>query len=148
MYCKLLAQSEADNSDTSSRRVHPAVHHLSLSLNVWRADVLYCISGFVVKKLLESIIALIVFQHYMTLQAHDFQKRKSLLNCRQYGHLMLPSDSVYRVVACVGTIVRRSFCKRSSFTKKGQLAISMPVLVFLHRRTLKEMMISLLPSRR
>ena len=42
-----LPQSKADNIDTRSRKVDPAVHHLLLSSNVWRADILYYISGFV-----------------------------------------------------------------------------------------------------
>ena len=41
---------------------------------------------------------------------------------------MLPSDSVYRAVACVNRIAKRSLCKWSSFTKKDQLAITMSVL--------------------
>ena len=127
-----LPQSEADNIDRSSGRVDPAVHHLLLSSNVWRADVLYYISGFVVKNLLESIdfpdCVSALYDNSSTSIAHDFQKPKSLFNCKQYGNLMLPSDSVYRVVACVDKIARLSLCKWSSFTKKDQLAISMSVL--------------------
>ena len=50
-----LRVSEANNSGASSGRIDPAVHHLLLSSMVWCTDVLYYISGFVVRKLLESI---------------------------------------------------------------------------------------------
>ena len=122
-----VCHSQADNIDTSSRRVYLAVRHLLLSSNVWRADVLYYISGFVVKKLLESIdcpeCVSALYDNSSTSIAHDFKTPKSLFNCRQYEYMMLPSDSVYKVVACVDKIARRSLCKWSSFTKKDQLAI-------------------------
>ena len=40
---------------------------------------------------------------------------------------MLPSESVYKVVACVDKLARRSLCKWSSSPKKDQLAITMSV---------------------
>ena len=50
-----LPVSEQETNTVSSGKVDPAVSDLLLSSNVWRKDVLHYISGFVVRKLLESI---------------------------------------------------------------------------------------------
>ena len=50
-----LPVSEQETNTVSSGKVDPAVSDLLLSSNVWRKDVLHYISGYVVKKLLESI---------------------------------------------------------------------------------------------
>ena len=104
-------QTKVDNIDTSSGMVDPAVHHLLLSSNVWRADVLYYISGFVVKKVIKSIdgpdCVSALCDNSSISTTHDHLNPKSLFNCKQYGNLMLPSDSVYRAVACVDKISTR-----------------------------------------
>ena len=128
--CVLL--SDQENSPTSSGKIDPFVSHLLLSSNVWRADVLYYISGYVAKKLLESIhcpeCVAAFYDNSGTSVGHDYLNSKSLLSCKRYGNLISPSDSLYRVVTCVDKLARKSLCKWSSFTNQDKLAITMSVL--------------------
>ena len=124
--------SDQENSPTSSGKVNPFISHILLSSNVWRADVLYYISGFLAKKLLQSIqcpeCVAAFYDNSSTPVGHDYLTPKSLLFCKQYGNSILPSDSLYRVVSSVDKLARKSLCKWSSFTNQDKLAITMSVL--------------------
>ena len=102
---------------------------LLISSNVWCADVLHYISGFVAKKILESIdcpeCAAALYNNTYTSISYLHTAAKSLLTCKKYGNLLLPSYSVYRVVTCVDKLARRSLCKWLSFDKQDRLAITM-----------------------
>ena len=93
---------------------------------------LYYISGYVAKKLLESIhcpeCVAAFYDNSGTSVGHDYLNSKSLLSCKRYGNLISPSDSLYRVVTCVDKLDRKSLCKWSSFTNQDKLAITMSVL--------------------
>jgi len=82
-----------------------------LPSNVWNADMLYYISGFVAKKLLESIqcpeYVAGLYDHSSTSVGYDNLSSKYLLLCKWYGNLILPSDSLYRVVACLDKLARK-----------------------------------------
>ena len=90
------------------------------------------ISGFIAKKLLESIhcpeCVAALYGNSGTSVRHSYLNSKSLLSCKWYGKLISPSDSLYRVVTCVDKLARKSLCKWSSFTNQDKLAITMSVL--------------------
>ena len=93
---------------------------------------LHYISGFVAKKLLESIVcpecAAALYNNSDTSISYVHTGAKSLLTCKKYGNLLLLSYSVYKVVTCLDKLARRSLCKWSSFNKQNKLAIAMSVL--------------------
>ena len=124
--------SEQECSATGSGKVDQAVCDLLMSSNIWRADLLHYISGFVAKKILESIdcpeCAAALYNNSDTSISHFNTGAKSLLTCKKYKNLLLPSYSVYKVVTCVDKLARKSLCKWSSFNKQDKLAITMSVL--------------------
>ena len=104
----------------------------AITSKLWCADVLHYISGFVAKKILESIdcpeCAAALYNNSYTSISYVHTGAKSLLTCKKYGNLLLLSYSVYKVVTCLDKLARRSLCKWSSFNKQDKLAIAMSVL--------------------
>ena len=103
----------------------------AITSNLWRADVLL-LSGFVAKNILESIdcpeCTAALYNNSDTSISYVHTGAKSLLTCKKYGNLLLPSYSVYKVMTCLDKLARRSLCKWSSFNKQDKLAIAMSVL--------------------
>ena len=64
--------SEQECSATGTGKVDSAVCALLMSSNLWRADVLHYISGFVAQKILGSIDCPDVLRHCTTIQIHQF----------------------------------------------------------------------------
>ena len=107
--------SQQEFSATGIGKVDSAACDLLISSNVWCADVLHYISGFVAKKILESIdcpeCAAALYNNTDKSISYVHTGAKSLLTCKKYENLLLPSYSVYMVVTCVDKLARRSLCK-------------------------------------
>ena len=52
----------------------------------------------------------------------------SLLSCKKYGELLIPSSSVYKVVNCVDRKARLALCKWASLSKETNAQILSDVL--------------------
>ena len=103
-----------------------------LTNNIWRLDVLQYISGFVAKKILESLdcpeCAASLYQNSDSSGDHAYRGHPSLLSCKRYGNLLVPSWSVTRVVQCVDKVARRALCTWSSISKETNIRITSEVL--------------------
>ena len=106
-YNKVKSPSTANcinvsNNDTNEIcKVDQRVSDLLLSTTIWRSDALYYISGYIVKKLLEFIECpeCVTALHGHPESTCGFNNgHLSLLSCKKYGELIIPSRSVYRVV--------------------------------------------------
>ena len=120
----------------------------AITSNIWCADVLHYISGFVAKKFWNQLTVQNVLQHCTKIQIHHFLMSiqvQSLLTCNKYGNLLLPSYSVYKVVTCLDKLARRSLCKWSSSNKQDKLAIAM--FVFKETRNTTFLSIQITPRR-
>ena len=127
----VLQASERD-TENETCKTDPRISTLLLSSNEWRDDVLYYISGYIVQKLLKFIdcpeCAGALYDTSDVPGNNWLAQRKSLLSCKKYGALKLPSQSVFKVVSCADRVVRKSLCTWSSFTKKVKLAVTTSVL--------------------
>ena len=128
--CALQVSQEDAEDETG--KTDPKISTLLLSSNEWRNDVLYYISGYIVHKILQIIdcpeCAGALYDNPDIVGNNWLAQRKSLLYCKMYGALKLPSQSVFKVVSCTDRVVRKSLCSWSSFTRKIKLAITISVL--------------------
>ena len=119
-------------------KVDPRVSNLMLSTTIWRSDVLHYISGYIVKKLLEFIdcpecaAALHVSSEGNSIFHNG---HLSLLSCKKYGELLIPSRSVYKIVDCVDRKVRLALCKWASLSKESNAKILSDVLSAMRNNT-------------
>ena len=90
------------NNSSEKDKVDSRISEMLLSKNVWRSDVLHYISGYIVKKMLESMespeCAMALYHNSNSSADHGYQSHLSLLSCKRYGNLLVPSWSVYKVV--------------------------------------------------
>ena len=119
------------NDTSEMSKVDPRVSNLLLSTTIWRSDVLHYISGYIVKKLLEFIdcpdcaAALHVSSESASILHNG---HLSLLSCKKYGKLLIPSSSVCKVVDCVDRKARLALCKWASLSKESNAQILSDVL--------------------
>ena len=103
-----------------------------LSKNVWKSDVLHYISGYIVKTMLESLECpdcVVALHHNSDRSAdHGYQSHLSLLSCKRYGNLLVPSWSVYKVIECVDKVARTEFCIWQCTSKEINAKITTAVL--------------------
>ena len=112
----------SDNDVNEMAKVDPRVSNLLLSTTIWRSDVLHYISGYIVKKIIECIDCPdCVPALQSNSESSDFryyQNHLSLLSCKKYGNLIVPSFSVYKVVDSVDKKARRALCKWAYLSKE------------------------------
>ena len=100
-------------------QVDTAISNLLLSTNIWGADVLYYLSGYIVRQVLKSIdcsdCAEALFDN--TDSDQTYHTRSSLFFYKRYGNLTMPSQSVYTVVSIVDKFARKELCLWSSLSK-------------------------------
>ena len=93
------------NNSSQEDKVDSQVSEMLFSKNVWRSDALHYISSYIVKKMLESIecpsCAVALYHNSNSSADHGYQSHLSLLSCKCYGNLLVPSWSVNMVVECV-----------------------------------------------
>ena len=122
----------SENSVEEMVKVDPNVSDMLLSTTIWRSDVIHYISGYIVKKLLKCInCSDCVASLYVNSDNEEDSSNNShvsLLACKRYGRLMIPSKSVCKVVDCVDRKARRALCKWASLTKESNAKILSEVL--------------------
>ena len=122
----------SDNDVNEMAKVDPRVSNLLLSTTIWRSDVLHYISGYIVKKIIECIDCPdCVPALQSNSESSDFryyQNHLSLLSCKKYGNLIVPSFSVYKVVDSVDKKARRALCKWAYLSKETNAKILSEVL--------------------
>ena len=130
-----VATSDAKVQETS--QIDTSVSRLLLSANLWRADVLYYISGYIVHQILKSIDCPECVEALFDNSEvdHSYQKSTSLFSCKKYGNLIMPSQSVYSVVSTVDKLARKELCTWSTMSQHEVLKIRMSVLQETRSRT-------------
>ena len=120
-------------------KVDPRVSELLLSTTIWRSDVIHYISGYIVKKLLKCIdcpdCVTSLYVNAETPEENTYNCHLSLLACKRYGRLMIPSKSVCKVVDCTDRKARRALCKWASLTKESNAKILSEVLSEMKNHT-------------
>ena len=120
------------NNSSEVNKVDSRISEMLLSNNVWRHDALHYISGYIVKKILESLecpdCALSLYQTSDSSADHGYKSHLSLLSCKRYGNLLVPSWSVYKVVECVDKVARTGLCKWQCTSKEVNANITTTVL--------------------
>ena len=100
--------------------------------NVWRYDVLFYISGYIAKKLLKNIkcpeCAEALYQPADVAHDHQYHHSITLLSCKCYGKLLVPSLSVVKVVTTTDKIARQVLSSWSSLNKEKKEKIYTDVL--------------------
>jgi len=90
------------NNSSEEYKVDSRISEMLLSKNVWRSGVLHYISGYIIKKMLASVecpeCAVALYHNSNSSGDHGYQSHLSLLSCKRYGNLLVPSWSVYKVV--------------------------------------------------
>ena len=125
---KCVATFDAKVQETS--QIDTSVSCLLLSANLWRADVLYYISGYIVRQILTSIDCPECVEALFDNSEvdHAYQRSTSLFSCKKYGNLNSPSQSVYSVVSTVDRLARKELCTWSTMSQYEVLKIRMSVL--------------------
>ena len=122
----------SDEDTSEMAKVDPRVSNLLLSTTIWRSDVLYYISGYIVKKLIECVECADCVSALQSNSEngndHNFQNHVSLLSCKRYGDLIVPSQSVYQVVNCVNKEAQKALCKWARLSKETNATILSNVL--------------------
>ena len=120
----------SDQDSTEMAKVDPRIPRLLLSTTIWRADVLFYISGYIVRKLIDCIDCLdCISSLYSNPEITEkFPNRLSLLKCKRYGNLVVPSSTVYKVVDCVDKEARKALCKWAHLSKETNAKLLMQVL--------------------
>eukprot|EP00795_Rhopilema_esculentum_P015525 gene15525-6788_t len=97
---------------------------------VWRSDVLHYISGYVAKKILEQIeCSECASSLYQPSESTHLERGKtSLLSCKRYGNLLVPSTSVCKVVECVDKVARSKLCKWVNISSETNAQVTSEVL--------------------
>ena len=125
-----IAVSNMRESDLS--KVDPRVSDLLLTTNIWRSDVIHYISGYIVKKLFDSIscheCAAALCEDSETSKFHSYEGNLTLLACKRYGNLIVPSHSVCRVVSCVDRKARQALCKWATISNEINRKIQFEVI--------------------
>ena len=134
-----LVEGEAE---VGPGKVDSSVSNLLLSSNIWRSDVLHYIAGYIVRKVMLSIdcsdCAEALYSSGDSCN-HGYQSHLSLLSCKRYGNLIVPSQSVFKVVSCVDKLARKELCKWASFPNSVTSAITSSVLAETRNSTFSSM---------
>ena len=121
-----------EETEVGPGKVDSSVSNLLLSSNIWRSDVLHYIAGYIVRKVMLSIdcsdCAEALYHNSDDSGDYGYQSNLSLLLCKRYGNLIVPSYSVFKVVSCVDKLARKELCKWTSFTNSVTSAITSSVL--------------------
>ena len=127
--CIDISRIQESNEIQSS---DPAVNDMLLSNNIWRNDVLQYISGYIVKKILESLdcpdCATALYQSSDSSNDYGYSCNLSLISCKRFGNLLVPSWSVYKVVQSVDRIARRELCNWQGISSDMNKQIESKVL--------------------
>ena len=133
----------SDKDVSEMAKVDPRVSNLLLSTTIWRSDVLHYISGYIVKKLIEDIDCpdcVSALQSNSELSDfRNYQSHPSLLSCKKYGNLIVPSYSVYKVVDSVDKKARRALCKWAYLSKEANAKILSQVLTETRNSTFQSL---------
>ena len=127
------------NSSSEEYKVDSRIPEMLLSKNVWRSGVLHYISDYIFKKMLESVecpeCAVALYHNSNSSGDHGYQSHLSLLSCKHYGNLVVPSWSVYKVVECVDKVARTELCIWQCTSKEINVKITTAVLHEMKNRT-------------
>ena len=113
--------------DENSSAVDPAVYHLLKSSTDWKYDDLFCIGGFIAKKMVgnmkcpEGAAALSQSAN----QDHVLNSKATLWSFKAYGNSFVPSSSFYRVVHTTYKLVREMLvnCHDTSMQWKERVVL-------------------------
>ena len=131
----------SDQDTTEMAKVDPRLSNILLSATIWRSDVFFFISGYIVKKLIDCIDCpdCISALHGNPESSEFFANHISLLFCKKYGNLIVPSNSVYEVVDCVDKEVRKAFCKWAHLAKETNGKIMLHVMAKTRNSTFQSL---------
>ena len=131
----------SDQDTTEMAKVDPRLSNLLLSTTIWRPDVLFYISGYIVKKLIDCIDCpdCISALHSNPEGPEFFPNHLSLLFCKKYGNLIVPSYSVYKVVDCVDKEARKALYKWAHLSKETNAKILLQVLAKTRNSTFQSL---------
>ena len=131
--CVPTAEEQSDLPDQSDQQCQDTqISEMLQTSNVWRYDVLFYISGYIAKKLLKKIkcpeCAESLYQPADVAHDHQYHHSITLLSCKCYGKLLVPSLSVVKVVMTTDTIARQALSSWSSLNKDKKEKIYTDVL--------------------
>jgi len=102
------------NNSSEEYKVDSRISEMLLSKNVWRSGVLHYISDYIFKKMLESVecpeCVVALYHNSNSSGDHGYQSHLSLLSCKRYGNLLVPSWSVYKMFEYVDKVSRTELC--------------------------------------
>eukprot|EP00794_Sanderia_malayensis_P011743 gene11743-12964_t len=119
------------NSVVEPNSVDASISEMLLSTNEWRPDVLFYIAGYIVKKIKESsdcpecVVAL--YEDCNMANEHAYTC-SSLISCKRYGKLFIPSNSVFKIVQHVDKVARTHLGNWQYISKEVNTKIMMLVL--------------------
>ena len=131
--CVPTAKEQSDLPDQSDQQFQDTqISEMLQTSNVWRYDVLFYISGYIAKKLLKNIkcpeCAEALYQPADVAHDHQYHHSITLLSCKCYGKLLVPSLSVVKVVMTTDTIARQVLSSWSPLNKEKKEKIYTDVL--------------------
>ena len=111
----------------------PRVYWLLNTTNIWRYDALYYISGYIAKRLIESIkcpeCAVALYE-----PQKDTTNASTLLSFKSHGSLFIPSSSTMRVVQETDKVARELMINWQNMSKKVVERLSLRILERLRNR--------------
>ena len=118
----------ADQSDYQDAQVAEMLQ----TSTVWRYDVLFYLSGYIARRLLKSIkcpeCAEALYQPSDVVYDHQYHHSITLLSCKSYGKLLIPSLSVVKVVTTTDTLASQELCSWRSVNKEKKEKLYSEVL--------------------
>ena len=131
--CVPTAKEQSDLLDQSDQQCQDTqISEMLQTSNVWRYDVLFYISGYIAKNLLKNIkcpeCAEALYQPAYVAHDHQYHHSITLLSCKCYGKLLVPSLSVVKLVMTTDTIARQVLSSWSSLNKEKKEKIYTDVL--------------------
>ena len=127
--CINVTESEIRNEVP---KVDSNVSQLLVSSNIWKADVLHYISGYIAKKILKSLqcpeCASALYENVESSFNQTTIMHVSLLSCKKFGNLLVPSTSTYKVVKVTDSVVRAELCIWQNLCNETNVKITAKVL--------------------
>ena len=125
------SSDEPDSCTQSTDEQEEEVSSMLTTSTTWRADVLFYIAGFIASRLYKTLkcpecaAALFISSDEVGHQTQSI----SLISCKQYGKLFVPSSSVVKVTTSCDTFARQELLNWTALDKKKTKQIIHNVLV-------------------
>ena len=111
---------------------------------IWRYDVLFYISGYIAQKLLKIIkcpkCAEALYQPTDVVHDHQYHHSITLLSCKRYGRLLVPSLSVVKVVTTTDPLARQVLCSWTCMSNDKKEKICLDVLKETKLQTFQDLL--------